>query len=85
MLLTFPPLCQELSHLLGSPPSLEREILYGRPHTTSWHYTQHGASAAEYSARNARKIASAVEIFFAMSLMTNLTLSLTLNNRHDDA
>ena len=44
-----------------------------------------GASAAEYSTRNAIKITSAAEIFFAMSLMTNLTLALTLNDPHDDA
>ena len=44
-----------------------------------------GASAAENSARNARKITSATENIFAMSLMTKLTLGLTLNDPHDDA
>jgi len=46
---------------------------------------RHGASVAEYSARNARKITSAAENIFAMSVMTKLTLALTQNDPHDDA
>ena len=30
MLLT-PSLCHKLSHLLGPPPPIERDVLYGRP------------------------------------------------------
>ena len=26
-----PSLCHKLSHLLGPPPPLERDVLYGRP------------------------------------------------------
>src|SRR6218665_544209 len=26
-----PPLCHKLSHLLGPPPPIERDVLYGRP------------------------------------------------------
>ena len=44
-----------------------------------------GASAAEYSARNTRKLLLAAENIFLMSLMTKLTLTLTLNDPHDDA
>jgi len=31
MLLTPSP-CHKLSHILGPPPLLERDVLYGRPH-----------------------------------------------------
>ena len=44
-----------------------------------------GASAAEYSAKNARKITSAAENIFLPWLMTKLTLTNTLNDPHDDA
>jgi len=44
-----------------------------------------GASAAVYSARNARKITSVAKNIFLMSLMTKLTIALTLNDHHDDA
>src|SRR6218665_2694649 len=32
MLLTPPTPCHRLSHLLGPPAPLERDVLYGRPH-----------------------------------------------------
>ena len=41
-----------------------------------------GASEAENCAR---KITSAAENIFAMSVMTKLTLALTQNDPHDDA
>src|SRR6218665_92797 len=31
MLLAPPPPCHKLSHLLGLPPPVERDVLYGRP------------------------------------------------------
>ena len=40
-----------------------------------------GVSAAEYSARNTRKITSAAENICSMSLMTKLIL--TINDPHD--
>jgi len=44
-----------------------------------------GASAAEHSARNTKKLLLRHKIFFAMSLITKLTLILILYDPYDDA